>query len=201
MSGVRVHSFALSLDGYGAGPNQNLANPLGVGGTALHEWAFATRTFQRIFGQEGGASGVDDDDFVARGFENIGAWITGRSMFGPIRGPWPCEAWNGWWGENPPYHVAVIVLTHYARPALVMQDGTTFYFVTEGIELALARAGEAANGRDVRIGGGVSTLWRYLQARLIDTLHLAVSPVLLGGGNVCRKSRRGWWRTGAGVHS
>jgi len=181
MSSVGVHGFALSLDGYGAGPNQNLANPLGAGGTALHEWTIATRTSQRMFGQDGGASGVDDD-FVARGFDNIGAWIIGRNMFGPIRGPWPDEAWRGWWGESPPYHVPVIVLTHYARPALVMHGGTTFYFVTEGIEHALARAGEAANGRDVRIGGGVSTLRQYLQARLIDTLHLAVSPVLLGGG-------------------
>ena len=152
MSSVRVHSFALSLDGYGAGPNQNLANPPGVGGTALHEWALATRTFQRMFGQDGGGSGVDDD-FVAHGFENIGAWIIGRNMFGPIRGPWPDEAWRGWWGEEPPYHGPVFVLTHYARPALVMQGGTTFIFVTEGIEVALARAVETANGRDVRIGG------------------------------------------------
>jgi len=181
MSGIRVHSFSLSLDGYGAGPDQSVANPLGVGGTALHEWAFATRTFQRMFGQDGGANGVDDD-FIARGFEGIGAWIIGRNMFGPIRGPWPDDTWRGWWGEDPPYHGPVFVLTHYARPNLVMQGGTTFYFVTEGIEGALARAGEAANGQDVRIGGGVSTPRQYLQARLIDTLHLAVSPVLLGSG-------------------
>jgi dihydrofolate reductase len=181
MCSVRVHGFALSLDGYGAGPNQNLANPLGVGGTALHDWTFATRTFQRMFGQDGGASGIDDA-FVARGFENIGAWIIGRNMFGPVRGPWPDETWRGWWGEDPPYHVPVFVLTHYERPDLVMQGGTTFHFVTGGIEAALARAGEAADGQDVRIGGGASTLRQYLQARLIDTLHLAVSPVLLGGG-------------------
>jgi dihydrofolate reductase len=181
MPGIRVHSFSLSLDGYGAGPDQSTANPLGVGGTALHEWAIATRTFQRILGRDGGGGGVDDD-FVARGFECIGAWIIGRNMFGPIRGPWPDETWRGWWGENPPYHGPVFVLTHYARPALVMQGGTAFYFVTEGIEAALARASEVANGQDVRIGGGVSTLRQYLQARLIDTLHLAVSPVLLGGG-------------------
>jgi len=181
MCSVRVHGFALSLDGYGAGPNQSLANPLGVGGTALHEWTFATRTFQRMYGQDGGASGIDDD-FVARGFENIGAWIIGRNMFGPVRGPWPDEAWRGWWGEDPPYHVPVFVLTHYARPDLVMQGGTAFHFVTGGIEVALARASEAADGQDVRIGGGASTLRQYLQARLIDTLHLAVSPVLLGGG-------------------
>jgi dihydrofolate reductase len=181
MPKLRVHGFSLSLDGYGAGPGQNLENPLGVGGIALHEWALATRTFRRMFGQEGGTTGIDDE-FAARGFENVGAWIMGRNMFGPIRGPWPDDAWKGWWGDNPPYHVPVFVLTHHARPSITMDGGTTFHFVTDGIQAALARAIEAAKSRDVRLGGGVATIRQYLLARLIDEMHLAVSPVLLGSG-------------------
>jgi len=182
MSKLRVESFTVSLDGFGAGPDQDLANPLGVGGTALHGWAMATRTFQqKVFGSDGGATGVDDD-FAQRGFNNMGAWIMGRNMFGPVRGPWPDDSWRGWWGDNPVYQVPVFVLTHHARPPLVMQGGTTFYFVTDGPEAALARAREAAGGRDVRVGGGVQVIQQYLRRGLIDELHLAISPVLLGAG-------------------
>jgi dihydrofolate reductase len=181
MPKLRVHAFTLSIDGYGAGPNQSLDNPLGVAGFALHEWMLATRTARRLFGGEGGETGVDDD-LTARGFQNVGAWIIGRNMFGPLRGPWPDESWRGWWGDDPPYHTPVLVLTHHARPPLTMQGGTTFYFVTDGIESALRQAAAAAGGRDVRLGGGVSTIRQYLQARLIDELHLAVSPLLLGSG-------------------
>jgi dihydrofolate reductase len=187
MSKLRVHSFTLSVDGYGAGPEQTREMPLGKGGRALHEWMFATRTAQKImagspaFGKDSGETGIDDD-FAARGFENLGAWIIGRNMFGPIRGPWPDESWRGWWGENPPYHVPVFVLTHHPRRPLEMAGGTTFYFVTEGIESALRQAQAAAQGRDIRLGGGVSTLRQYLTAGLIDELHLALSPVLLGSG-------------------
>lgn len=182
MTRVRVASFTLSLDGYGAGPDQDLDNPLGVGGKDLHQWLFPTRTFQRVlFGKDGGTAGVDDD-FAARGFQNIGAWILGRNMFGPIRGPWPNEDWKGWWGDNPPYHFPVFVLTHHARAPLEMEGGTTFHFVTGGIHEALDRAREAANGKDVRIGGGSNTIQQYLRAGLIDELHFAIAPVLLGGG-------------------
>lgn len=181
MGKVSVRSFTISLDGFGAGARQSLENPLGVGGKALHEWAFATRTFRRMFGQEGGSTGVDED-FAARGFENVGAWILGRNMFGPIRGPWPDEGWKGWWGPNPPYHVPVFVLTHHPRDSIVMEGGTTFHFVTDGIPAALERAKSAANGKDVRIGGGVATIQQFLRARLIDDLHLVISPVLLGSG-------------------
>jgi dihydrofolate reductase len=181
MSKVRVASFSVSLDGYGAGPDQDLQNPMGVGGMVLHAWAFPTRTFKKMQGGEGGSTGVDET-FAARGFENVGAWILGRNMFGPVRGPWLNEDWKGWWGDTPPYHVPVYVLTHQAREPLVMQGGTTFYFVTEGMEVALRRAIDAAHGRDVRIGGGTTTVRQYLQARLIDEMHLAVSPKLLGRG-------------------
>jgi dihydrofolate reductase len=181
MAKLRVQSFSISLDGYGAGPSQDLANPLGVGGVALHEWAFGTRTFRKMFGQEGGSTGVDDD-FAVRGFANVGAWIMGRNMFGPMRGPWLDDSWKGWWGSNPPYHCPVFVLTHHPRAPIVMEGGTTFHFVTEGIEAALTRAIEAAGGRDVRLGGGVATVRQYLVAGSIDELHLAVSPVLLGAG-------------------
>jgi dihydrofolate reductase len=181
MSKLRVHSFALSLDGYGAGPNQNADNPLGVGGRALHEWAFATRTFRKLFGGEGGDTGVDDD-FAAQGFANVGAWILGRNMFGPLRGPWVDDGWKGWWGDNPPYHVPVFVLTHHPRATITMAGGTNFHFVTGGIHDALERATEAARGRDVRLGGGVATIQQYLRARLVDELHLAISPILLGSG-------------------
>lgn len=183
MSKLRVESFTISLDGFGAGPNQDIDNPLGVGGTSLHRWAVSTRTFQRmVFGTDGGSAEGIDEDFAARGFRNVGAWILGRNMFGPIRGPWPDESWRGWWGENPVYHVPVFVLTNHARPPLVMEGGTTFHFVTDGIAAALARAREAAGGKDVRLGGGVNVIQQYLRYRLIDEMHLAISPVLLGSG-------------------
>ena len=182
MSKLRVESFTISLDGFGAGPDQDLGNPLGVGGGALHGWAMATRTFQqKVFGSDGGQTGIDDD-FAARGFRNMGAWILGRNMFGPVRGPWPDESWRGWWGDNPVYHVPVFVLTHHARAPLVMEGGTTFHFVTEGPLVALQRAREAAQGKDVRVGGGVNVIQQYLRQRLIDEMHIAISPVLLGAG-------------------
>lgn len=181
MTKVRVASFTVSLDGYGAGPNQDINNPLGVGGKELHQWFFPTNTFQRSHGAGEGTTGVDDE-IAARGFKNIGAWILGRNMFGPIRGPWPDLNWKGWWGENPPYHVPVFVLTHHARPPLEMEGGTTFHFVTGGIHEALDRAREAASGMDVRIGGGASVIQQYLRESLIDELHFAISPVLLGRG-------------------
>ena len=181
MTRLRVLSFGVSLDGYGAGPNQSIDNPLGVGGAAMFEWLFATRTFQKVHGSEGGATGVDDD-FAARGFSNIGAWIIGRNMFRPIRGKWPDENWKGWWGDNPPYHVPVFVLSHHPRESITMAGGTTFHFVTDGIQTALKRAKESANGQDVRLGGGVATIQQYLRARLIDEVHLAVTPILLGSG-------------------
>lgn len=181
MSRLRVESYSMSLDGYGAGPDQSLENPLGVGGRALHDWAFKTETFQKMFGGESGSTGVDND-FAARGFRNVGAWILGRNMFGPVRGPWPDESWKGWWGENPPYHSQVFVLTHYPRASIPMAGGTTFHFVTEGIHVALARAKAAAGGMDVRLGGGANTIRQYLQARLVDELHIAIAPILLGSG-------------------
>jgi dihydrofolate reductase len=181
MSKLRLRSFSISIDGYGAGPNQDLANPLGVGGPALHQWFFATRTFQKIQAGDAGKTGIDDD-FASRGFSNIGAWILGRNMFGPIRGPWPDDKWKGWWGDNPPFHVPVFVLTNYPRLSIVMEGGTIFHFVTDGIHAALARATEAAEGKDVRLGGGVATIRQYLREALIDEMHLAISPVLLGSG-------------------
>lgn len=182
MTRVRVQSFGLSLDGYGAGPHQDLDNPLGVGGRGLAQWLVPTRTFQRtVLGTDGGTTGIDDD-FAARGFENIGAWILGRNMFGPIRGAWPDSTWKGWWGDSPPYHVATFILTHHSREPIHMDGGTTFYFVTGGIHEALERARDAANGMDVRIGGGANTIQQYLRAGLIDELHFAIAPVLLGGG-------------------
>jgi dihydrofolate reductase len=181
MTKLRVHNFSISVDGYGAGPNQSLDNPLGVGGMALHQWFFSTRTFQRMHGGDGGATGVDDD-FAARGFANIGAWILGRNMFGPVRGSWPDDTWKGWWGENPPYHVPVFVLTNHPRPSITMDGGTVFHFVADGINAALTRATEAAKGQDIQLGGGVETIRQYLGAALIDEMHLAISPVLLGSG-------------------
>ena len=181
MSRLIVSSFGLSIDGFGAGPDQSLDNPLGVGGPALMEWAFPTRTFQQMHGGGGGTTGVDEQ-FAARGFANLGAWILGRNMFGPVRGAWPDDEWKGWWGANPPYHVPVFVLTHHPREAIVMEGGTTFHFVGGGIHTALARAREAAQGRDVRIGGGPATIRQYLAAGLVDELHLALSPTLLGAG-------------------
>jgi dihydrofolate reductase len=181
MTKLRVHGFGVSLDGYAAGSGQNLDNPLGVGGMQLHEWVFPTRTFQAMFGGGSGTTGIDDD-FAARGIEGIGAWILGRNMFGPIRGPWTDDQWKGWWGDNPPYHTPVFVLTHHARPPIEMAGGTTFHFVTDGIDVALQRANDAAGTRDVRVGGGPATIRQYLKAGLVDSMHLAISPVLLGRG-------------------
>lgn len=181
MSKLRVASFSMSIDGFSAGPDQSLENPLGIGGLALHEWAFPTATFQRMHGNGTGTTGIDND-FAARGFSNIGAWILGRNMFGPIRGPWPDDRWKGWWGDNPPYHTHVFVLTHHARETITMEGGTTFHFITDGIYTALDRAKEAANRLDVRLGGGVATIQQYLRARLIDELHIAITPIVLGSG-------------------
>jgi dihydrofolate reductase len=179
---LRVESFTLSLDGYAAGPGQDLQNPLGRGGAALHAWAFRTRTFQQhLMSVDEGEQGPDDE-FARRGFDNVGAWIIGRNMFGPVRGPWPDETWRGWWGDNPVYHRPVFVLTHHARPDLVMDGGTTFHFITQGIDAALARAREAAGGKDVRLGGGCDVIRQYLRAGLVDEMHLAVTPLLLGSG-------------------
>ena len=181
MAKLRVHAFSIALDGYGAGPEQSLENPLGVGGPGLHEWFCATRTFKELFGEVGGTTGIDDD-FAARGLADIGSWILGRNMFGPIRGAWPDEAWKGWWGDNPPYHTEVFVLTHHSRASFTMDGGTTFHFVTDGIHAALDRATAAAKGRDVRLGGGVATIQQYLRTGLVDEMHLAIAPVLLGSG-------------------
>jgi dihydrofolate reductase len=193
MSKLRISGFTISLDGYGAGAQQGLDHPLGIGGENLHAWLLPTRTFQSMHGDPGeagkptaGTTGIDDD-FARRGVENVGAWILGRNMFGPIRGAWspdggPDKPWNGWWGDNPPYHVPVFVLTHHARRSVEMDGGTTFHFVTGGIEDALRRARSAAAGKDVRIGGGVETIRQYLKAGLVDEVHLALSPVLLGSG-------------------
>lgn len=181
MSRLIVQTFSISIDGYGAGPRQDLENPLGAGGPELFEWFFPTRTWQRMHGSSDGETGLDDD-FAARGFERIGAWILGRNMFGPVRGPWPDESWKGWWGDEPPYHTPVFVLTHHARAPLTMKGGTEFRFVTDGIEAALEQAKAAAGQLDVRLGGGVSTIRQYLRAALVDELHLAISPVLLGSG-------------------
>jgi dihydrofolate reductase len=189
MAKLRVCAFSVSIDGYGAGPAQDLANPMGVGGMALHEWVLGTKTFQKLAGgfaetlvhgkppREGA-----DDAYAARGFENVGAWIMGRHMFGPSRGPWPDDGWKGWWGDNPPYHVPVFVLTHHSRAPIAMAGGTTFYFVTDGIHAALERAKHAAGGSDVRLGGGVATVREYVLAGLVDEIHLAIAPVLLGAG-------------------
>lgn len=182
MSRLRIASFSVSIDDFGAGPHQSLEHPLGVGFMAAQEWVFATRTFQRlVLGADGGESGVDDK-FAARGFQGVGAWILGRNMFAPTRGPWLDDGWKGWWGEEPPYHTQVFVLTHHARAPIEMKGGTVFHFVTGGIELALERARNAASGQDVRIGGGVSTLQQYLRAKLVDEVHLAVSRVFIGVG-------------------
>ena len=182
MQRLRVESFTLSIDGYAAGPDQSLQNPLGVGGESLHGWALATQTFQRnLFGVDGGETGIDND-YAARGFHNVGAWILGRNMFGPIRGPWPDESWRGWWGENPVYHIPVFIVTNHPRAPLKMEGGTTFYFVTEGIHAALEQARRASNGMDVRIGGGPNIIQQYLREGLVDEVHLAIAPILLGSG-------------------
>jgi dihydrofolate reductase len=187
MSKLCVAAFSLSLDGFGAGPAQDLANPMGLGGMALHQWVFGTKTFQQLQLIEPTPAGPPpredvDDRFAARSFENLGAWIMGRNMFGPVRGPWPDDEWKGWWGKVPPYHVPVFVLTHHARPSLSMEGGTTFHFVTDGIHAAYSRAREAAKGKDIRLGGGVATVREYVTAGLVDELHLAISPALLGRG-------------------
>jgi len=181
MPKLRVHNFAISLDGYGAGPNQDLSAPLGVGGEALHNWFVTTRTFQQQAGKAGGTTGIDDD-FAARGLRGIGAFILGRNMFGPVRGPWPDDSWQGWWGNNPPYHAPTFVLTNHPRAPVTMEGGTTFYFITDGIHAALRRATEAANGRDIQLMGGVATIRQYLREGLIDEIHFAIAPILLGAG-------------------
>ena len=181
MSKLLVRSFGISIDGYGAGPNQDLQNPLGVNGPELMEWFFHTRLWRQMHGEGDGETGIDNE-IAEQGFANFGAWILGRNMFGPVRGPWPDDNWKGWWGEEPPYHTPVFVLTHHPRASVRMAGGTEFHFVTDGIEAALAQARAAAGGRDIRVGGGVSTIQQYLRAGLIDELHLAVRPVLLGSG-------------------
>lgn len=188
MPRLRVHCFSTSIDGFSAGPRQSLNDPMGVGGMALHEWVFPTRTFKQMHpgmnpgaGEGSGTTGVDDD-FVALGFKNIGAWIMGRNMFGPIRGSWPDDSWKGWWGANPPFHSPVFVLTNHPRDPLVMDGGTTFHFVTNGIQSAYDQAMAAANGQDVRLGGGASTVRQFLSAKLVDEMHLPMVPVLLGSG-------------------
>lgn len=181
MTRLRVHSFSISLDGYGAGPAQTRQEPLGVGGESLHEWIIPTRFFQKLQGHDSGTTGIDDD-FAVRGFAGIGPWILGRNMFGPVRGPWPDESWRGWWGDDPPYHWPVFVLTHHARAPLTMKGGTVFHFVTDGIHAALEQARAVAEGKDIRVGGGAATIRQYLQAGLIDEMHLAIAPVLLGSG-------------------
>jgi dihydrofolate reductase len=178
---VRVQSFSVSIDGYGAGPHQDLDHPLGVNGPELMDWFFHTRVWRQMHGEADGETGIDND-VAAEGFSEIGAWILGRNMFGPVRGPWPDDSWKGWWGEEPPYHVPVFVLTHHAREAIEMKGGTTFQFVTDGIEDALQRAKDAAKDKDVRIGGGVATVQQYLRARLIDELHLVFRPIFMGAG-------------------
>jgi dihydrofolate reductase len=181
MQRLRVEGFTISLDGYGAGPNQTRENPLGEGGEALHDWLVHTRTFERLQGRAGGSTGIDED-YAARSFANVGAWILGRNMFAPSRGPWPADSWRGWWGENPPYHAPVYVLTSHPRDPIVMKGGTVFHFVTAGIQAALDEAFAAAGEQDVRVVGGVATIRQYLQARLVDEMHLAISPLLLGSG-------------------
>ncbi|HYE18485.1 MAG TPA: dihydrofolate reductase family protein [Tepidisphaeraceae bacterium] len=181
MARLLIHGFTISLDGYGAGPDQTLANPLGVGGEGLHDWLVGTRTFKKMQGKEGGETGIDEE-FAARSMAGMGAWIMGRNMFGPVRGPWPDETWRGWWGKNPPYHAPAFVLTHHARPSLEMEGRTVFHFVTEGIEAALERARAAAGDKDVRLLGGAATIRQYLRARLVDEMHVAVSPMFLGSG-------------------
>ena len=181
MSKVKVAAFSISLDGYGAGRDQSIDEPLGKRGEELHEWIFPTRMFQKLYGKGDGTEGTDND-FAERSFENLGAWIMGRNMFGPVRGPWPNDDWKGWWGENPPYHVPVFVLTNHPRESIYMKGDTVFHFITDGIESALEKASKAANGKDIRIGGGTSTIRQFLQAGLIDEMHLAFSPVFLGSG-------------------
>lgn len=183
MPKLRVHALSVSLDGFAAGPGQNLENPLGVGGRRLHEWVFATAAGQRMLGgDDTGIAPSADDDFITAGFEGVGATIMGRNMFGPVRGPWGDSTWDGWWGPNPPYHHDAFVLTHHPHASITMEGGTTFHFVTDGIEAALKRAFDAADGKDVRLGGGASTIQQYMRAGLVDEMHIAIAPVLLGSG-------------------
>jgi dihydrofolate reductase len=181
MSKVKVTALSISMDGYGAGPSQDLEHPMGIGGQGLAGWMYPTKMFQKMLGKPGGTEGIDND-FAEHSFDNVGAWIMGRNMFGPIRGPWPDDEWKGWWGDEPPYHVPVFVLTHYERAPLVMKGGTTFYFITDGIQSAYEKAKAAANGKEIRIGGGVSTIRQFLEADLVDEMHIAFSPVFLGSG-------------------
>jgi dihydrofolate reductase len=181
MSKVRILNFTISVDGYGAGPNQAMDSPIGVGGEELHNWMVKTATFHKMYGGEGGVEGIDND-FTARGVVNIGAWILGRNMFALSRGEWPDDGWKGWWGENPPYHGPVFILTHHPRASILMEGGTTFHFVTEGIHMALERARKAASGKDVRIVGGVNVIRQYLRERLVDEMHIPIAPVVLGSG-------------------
>jgi dihydrofolate reductase len=181
MGKIKVIAYSISLDGYGAGPSQSLENPLGIRGREVHEWMFASKYFRKMIGQDGGVEGIDND-FVEKSFDNVGAWIMGRNMFGPIRGNWPDDEWKGWWGENPPYHVPVFVLTHHERKSIKMKGGTDFHFVTDGIESALEKAKGAAKGKDIRIGGGASTIRQFLQAGYIHEMQLAFSPIFLGSG-------------------
>jgi dihydrofolate reductase len=181
MAKLRVHNLSVSVDGYAAGPNQSIDNPLGIGAERLHEWIFKTRYGRRMIGQDGGDEGLDNE-FLGRGDEGIGATVMGRNMFGPVRGPWPDESWRGWWGEDPPYHHPVFVLTHHAREALKMEGGTTFHFVSDGIESALTQAKEAARGRDVWLAGGASVVNQYLAARLVDEIDVSIAPLILGAG-------------------
>lgn len=181
MGKVKVAGFSVSLDGFGAGPHQDLQNPLGLRGMELHQWVFKTEFFGKMTGQGGGVRDTNND-FAEKAAANVGAWILGRNMFGPVRGKWPNDEWKGWWGANPPYHVPTFVLTHHSRPPLKMEGDTTFYFITDGIESALQQAKSAAGGKDVRIGGGVATIRQYLKIGAIDEMHLAVAPVVLGAG-------------------
>jgi len=181
MGKVHVSAFGISLDGFSAGPDQSLEHPLGVNGTDMMEWFFPTKTFIEQHGGEGGETGIDDD-FAAKSMTGNGAWILGRNMFGPVRGPWPDDEWKGWWGDEPPYRVPTFVLTHYPRDPVEMKGGTTFYFITDGIHSALEKAKQAAGDKDIRIGGGPATVRQYLKERLIDELHLAMRPIFLGKG-------------------
>jgi dihydrofolate reductase len=181
MTKVKVAGLGVSLDGFAAGPAQSQEYPLGLQGEDVFQWFFPTRTFRQMVGQEGGDTGTDDR-FARRAMDGFGAFILGRNMFGPIRGDWPDDQWKGWWGDNPPYHAPTFVLTHYPRSPIEMQGGTTFHFVTGGIEDALQKAREAAGKKDVKIGGGVQTVRQYLQAGHVDEIHLVVAPVVLGQG-------------------
>ena len=181
MTRVRVAGFTVSLDGFGAGADQSLNDPLGKGGSDLHQWFFGTKTFRAMMGKGEGSEGIDET-YAARSMEGFGAFILGRNMFGPVRGDWPDDSWKGWWGDNPPYHAPTFILTHYRRNPIVMEGGTTFHFVTDGIEAALAQARAVAGARDVKIGGGVATVRQYLEAGEIDELHFAISPIVLGRG-------------------